>query len=278
MDYIQTNNAIQQIAKAGKVKSELSSGQIFLKACLSGAFLGFATTLAYTVATESGYNFLGSLVFPTGFVMILLFNLELVTGSFAMLPLSHLKGMTKITHILHNFAFAFLGNLVGSLFYAGLFYISVTKMGYISESPMIEKIIQVAEGKTTSYQLLGMKGFIVILINALLCNWMVTMGAFMNFVSNSTFGKIIAMWIPVFIFFTQGFEHAVVNMFVIPMGIMLGADITISDWWLWNQIPVTLGNFLSGFLLTALMFHLITKSSQPIQVTYPITEEKQKSV
>src|SRR5690625_2914954 len=88
---------------------------------------------------------------------------------------------------------------------------------------------------------------------------MVTLGAVMAFTSKSTIGKIAAMWIPVFIFFAQGFEHAVVNMFVIPAGMMLGANISMADWWLWNQIPVTIGNFISGFLFTALPLHIVTK-------------------
>jgi formate/nitrite transporter FocA (FNT family) len=37
---------------------------------------------------------------------------------------------------------------------------------------------------------------------------------------------------PIFIFFAQGFEHAVVNMFIIPTGMLLSAKVTWSDWWL----------------------------------------------
>src|SRR5690625_2439881 len=102
-------------------------------------------------------------------------------------------------------------------------------------------------------------GLITMFVNALLCNWMVTMGAVMNFTSKATIGKIAAMWMPVFIFFAQGFEHAVVNMFVIPAAMMLDANIGLNDWWLWNQIPVTIGNFISGFLFTGLALHLIAK-------------------
>ena len=60
--------------------------------------------------------------------------------------------------------------------------------------------------------------------------------------TTSTVGKIVGAWMPVFMFFAQGFEHTVVNMFVIPTGMMMGAKVTVADWWLWNQIPVTLGN------------------------------------
>jgi formate/nitrite transporter FocA (FNT family) len=45
-------------------------------------------------------------------------------------------------------------------------------------------------------------------------------------------------------------------MFVIPTGMMLGAKVTIADWWLWNQIPVTIGNLLGGWLLIGLPIYL----------------------
>jgi len=67
--------------------------------------------------------------------------------------------------------------------------------------------------------------------------------------STSTIGKSVAAAIPIFIFFAQGYEHSVVNMFLIPTGMMLGAKVSIGEWWLANQIPVTIGNFLAGWLL-----------------------------
>jgi formate/nitrite transporter FocA (FNT family) len=44
-------------------------------------------------------------------------------------------------------------------------------------------------------------------------------------------------------------------MFVIPTGMMLGAKVSITDWWLWNQIPVTLGNIVGGLLFTGLFLY-----------------------
>jgi formate/nitrite transporter FocA (FNT family) len=53
-------------------------------------------------------------------------------------------------------------------------------------------------------------------------------------------------------FFALGYEHSVVNMFIIPAGIWMGAPVSMRDWWLWNQLPVTLGNFIGGFLFVGL--------------------------
>jgi formate/nitrite transporter FocA (FNT family) len=63
------------------------------------------------------------------------------------------------------------------------------------------------------------------------------------------------MWLPILTFFAQGFEHSIVNMFVIPAGMLLHAPVSLGNWWLWNQIPVTLGNILSGSLFTGLALY-----------------------
>jgi formate/nitrite transporter FocA (FNT family) len=85
---------------------------------------------------------------------------------------------------------------------------------------------------------------------------MVCLGVVMGMTSSSTVGKIAAAWLPILVFFAQGFEHSVVNMFLIPAGMMLGAKVTFGDWWLWNQIPVTLGNIVGGFVFTGFAIYV----------------------
>jgi formate/nitrite transporter FocA (FNT family) len=63
------------------------------------------------------------------------------------------------------------------------------------------------------------------------------------------------MWLPIMTFFALGFEHSVVNMFVIPSGMMLGAPISIAQALLWNLLPVTIGNVLAGALLTGMALY-----------------------
>ena len=81
----------------------------------------------------------------------------------------------------------------------------------------------------------------------------------MAFTSTTTIGKIAAMWLPIMTFFALGFEHAIVNMFVIPAGIMLGANVSIADWWMMNQIPVLLGNIFGGMIFTGFALYLTAR-------------------
>jgi formate/nitrite transporter FocA (FNT family) len=125
--------------------------------------------------------------------------------------------------------------------------------------------------KTLAYAKLGFDGIASAFVKAILCNWMVTLGVVMSFTSQSTIGKIAAMWLPILTFFAQGFEHSVVNMFVIPAGMIVGAPVSFSDWWLWNQIPVTLGNIFGGFVFTGLALYLTHKRAPAIAETKPVS-------
>ncbi|MGH7991725.1 MAG: formate/nitrite transporter family protein, partial [Limisphaerales bacterium] len=134
-------------------------------------------------------------------------------------------------------------------------YIVLTNAGSDAPAGIAAKIVAVAEAKTNAYAAHGMAGMITVFVKAILCNWMVCLGPVMAMTSQSTLGKIVAMWLPIITFFAQGFEHSVVNMFIIPTGMMFGAKVSMTDWWLWNQIPVTLGNLVGGFLFTGLFLY-----------------------
>jgi formate/nitrite transporter len=223
---------------------------------LSGALLGFATSLALGAAMQTGQPIVGALIFPVGFVMIVLLGLELVTGSFALLPLAALRRQATLGTVLVNWSWVFVGNLIGSVFYAGLLVIALTDAGRIEPAGLAALLMKVAEAKTLGYAQFGGAGVLTVFVKAILCNWMVCFGVVMAMSSTSTIGRIAGAWMPILMFFAQGFEHSVVNMFVIPAGMMLGAKVSLVQWWVWNQIPVTLGNLVGGLLFTGLALYV----------------------
>lgn len=250
MDYVKSDEVVKGLVHMGAYKSRLPLKDLLLRAFLSGALLGIATVLAFTVAVQSDMYFLGALAFPIGFAMIILLGLELVTSNFAVVPMAVMDKQASLSNLIYSWTWAFIGNLVGSVFFGALFFVYITKMGHTFDAAVIHKVIQVGQDKTLAYKQLGGIGLVIVFTKAFLCNWMVSMGAVMGTISTSTVGKIVALWLPIFTFFALGLEHSVVNMFVIPAAMMLQADITLSDWWLWNQIPATLGNIAGAFLMT----------------------------
>jgi len=255
MDYIKPADLVKNMVTAGEAKASLSIKDLLIRGFLSGALLGFATSLALTAAAQTNTALVGALLFPVGFVMIVLLGFELVTGSFAVTTLAAVDDRKSWSQVSANLTWVFLANLIGSIVYGVLLYVVLTDMGTGGPSGIAAKIVSIAEAKTIGYASHGFAGLVTVFVKAILCNWMVCLGVVMAMTSHSTVGKIVAMWLPVITFFAQGFEHSVVNMFVIPTGMLLGAKVSFSDWWLWNQIPVTLGNLVGGFLFTGLFLY-----------------------
>lgn len=255
MSYVKPKQVVENMIQAGIDKAKLPVKDMVIRGILSGALLGFGTTLAFTAEIQTKLGIVGALLFPTAFVIIILLGLELVTGNFALIPLAVLEKKATVKEMFNNWFWVIVGHLVGGFIYAILFVIAITNFGTTTDSVVAQKIIAVAEVKTLHYQALGASGFIVVFVKAILCNWMVTLGAVMAMTSQSTIGKITAMWLPILIFFAQGFEHAVVNMFVIPAGMLLGANVNVVDWWVWNQIPVLFGNIVGGLVFTGLALY-----------------------
>lgn len=255
MDYVNPKELVQEAVIVAEKKASLSVGDMLIRGALSGVFLGFATSLAVVVTAQGVQPIVGAILFPVGFVMLALLGLELATGNFALLPAGLVAGKVSLGKLLRNWGWVYFGNLLGSLFYALLFYWTVTNFGATGSGAVGDLLKSAAQKKTLGYMAVGANGWATAFIKGILCNWMVTIGALMVLVSRSTVGKVVAMWLPIMTFFAQGFEHSIVNMFVVPAGMMFGAPVSIRTWLLWNQLPVTLGNVVSGALFTGLALY-----------------------
>ncbi|HKE35417.1 MAG TPA: formate/nitrite transporter family protein [Candidatus Acidoferrum sp.] len=281
IDHVGPAELLQETVQLAKKKSELSVPDMLIRGALSGAFLGYATSLAFLVTSQGLPPIVGAILFPVGFVILALLGLELVTGNFALLPAGALAGTVRFTKLLRNWTWVYVGNLLGSLLYAVLFYLAITNWRTGNGGAVADLLKQAAQKKTLGFAALGGSGWALALVKGILCNWMVTIGAVLALVSRSTVGKISAMWLPVMTFFALGFEHSVVNMYVLPSGMMLGAPISLKQILFWNLLPVTLGNIVAGTFFTgvALYATFAVKSAPTVsQVEQPVAAPAEPAV
>ncbi len=262
MDYVGPTELMADALELAKRKAALSVRDLLLRGALAGVLLGYATSLVMVVLAQGLPPIVGAALFPVGFAMLVLLGFELVTGNFALLPPAALSGDVTWTRLLRNWGWVYLGNLTGSVVYALLFYLAISNFGTSNAGALGDQIRQISQKKTLAYAAMGASGWGLALVKGVLCNWMVTLGTMLALASRSTIGKIAAMWLPIMTFFAHGYEHSVVNMFLLPAGMLLGAPISLREWWLWNQIPVTLGNIFSGALFTGVVFYL-TYAAKP---------------
>jgi formate/nitrite transporter len=269
MDYVKPTDVAVAMLESGRRKLALAPRDLLIRGMLSGAILGVATSLAFTGAVQTNVPLVGALIFPVGLISIVLLGLELVTGSFALVPLPWLNREASASSVLANWGWVFIGNLIGSIVYGALLALVLTNMWTAPATGVAARIVATAEAKTVGYAAIGFAGMVTCFVKAMLCNWLVCLALVLAMTTTSTMGKIACAWMPIFIFFAQGFEHSVVNMFIIPTGMMMGAKVTVADWWLWNQIPVTLGNLVGGFIFTGLAIYATYKPSATTKIMAP---------
>ena len=274
MDYVQPTDLLQDATKAASKKASLSVRDLLIRSFLAGGLLAYATSLVFIVLSQNVAPIVGAIIFTVGFVILVLLGLELATGNFALLPMGWAAGEVPFPKMLRNLGWVYLGNLAGSLFYGLLFYLAITNSGASGGGAVGELLKAAAQKKTIAYMAVVLRGWETAFIKGMLCNWMVTLGAVLAMASRSTIGKVVAMWLPIMTFFAHGYEHSIVNMFLIPTGMLFGAPISLSQWWIWNQIPVTLGNLVSGALLTGLALYVTNAPQKAVAMVLPLRAEE----
>ncbi|TAA45831.1 formate/nitrite transporter family protein [Corallincola spongiicola] len=265
MAYVKPAELAQQMIDAGESKVFMSTRDTLIRGIMAGAILAIAVALAVTTAVQTGVPIIGALVFPVGFCILNLMGFDLLTGVFALAPLALLEkrpGVTK-AGVFRNWCLVALGNLIGALAVAFLVALTFTMTFTVEPGAVGQAFIKASTARSLGFAEHGLAGWVTVFVKGILCNWMVCLGVVGAMVSRSVGGKVIAMWLPIFIFFGLVFEHAVVNMYLFPLGMMLGAEFTIADWLIWNQIPVTLGNLVGGLLVTGMSIYITHGKTLP---------------
>ena len=104
---------------------------------------------------------------------------------------------------------------------------------------------------------LTMRPMLQAFARGVLCNWLVCAAVWMANACSSATGKAIAIWFPISAFVAMGLEHSVANMFTVPLGIALGAEVSFTHFLTANLLPVTLGNTVAGVACMGLTYSLL---------------------
>ena len=242
---------------AGEAKIFMSTKDTLIRAYMAGAILALAAAFAVTIAVNTGQFLIGALLFPVGFCTLYLLGFDLLTGVFTLCPLALIDRRPGVTMsgMLRNWGLVFVGNF-GGAFTVAVFMAIIFTTGF-SEAPdaVGQKIGVIGESRTVGYADAGAAGMLTLFVRAVMCNWMVSTGVVAAMMSSSVSGKIMAMWMPILIFFYLGFEHSIVNMFLFPSGLLLGGNFTWMDYIFWNELPTVIGNLIGGLTFVGAMIY-----------------------
>ena len=269
MAYLAPTEFVTKMIDAGESKIFMSTKDTLVRAYMAGAILALAAAFAVTINVQTGQPLAGAVLFPVGFCILYLLGFDLLTGVFTLAPLALIDKRPGVTlgGVLRNWGLVFVGNFAGALTVALFMAIIVTYAFDVEPNKVGVTIGNIGEGRTLGYAAHGAQGMLTLFIRGVLCNWMVSTGVVGAMVSTNVSGKVIAMWMPIMLFFYMGFEHSVVNMFLFPSGLMLHAKFSIMDYFIWNEIPTCLGNLVGGLAFVGLTLYAThARTSAPRQV------------
>ncbi len=266
--------------QSGIKKTQLPIEKMLLLGILAGAFIGFASEgsnmAAFNLLADPKTYGLGKALagalFGTGLMLVVIAGGELFTGN-NLIICGVLDQKISLAGMLKNWFFVYLGNLIGSIFIAcmmtssGLFNSGANLLGGMT--------IKIAAGKV---ELTFIQAFSL----GIMCNWLVCLAVWMATGAKDMTGKLLAVFFPIWLFITSGFEHCVANMYYIPAGIMakgtaawvqsakaLGvtremlAQLNWENFLIKNLIPVTLGNAVGGGIFVgAAYWYVYTRAPQ----------------
>lgn len=272
-NFLTPNEVAGELVTIAENKAKLSLLQKIVLGIIAGAYIAFAAVASNTAAFQLMNNpstlgiskLISAFVFTGGLILVVVCGSELFTGNNLMLMGVYEKRIS-LQKLLTSWIIVYVANFVGSILIAFL----VVKAGQpdFANSMLGGATIKIACAKvslsTSKAILLG-----------LMCNWLVCPAVWGSTAARDIGSKIMAIFFPIMMFVTAGFEHSIANMYYISAGLFakensqyvdaalqLGvkqSDIANLDWssfFLGNLFPVTLGNIIGGAIFVATAYWL----------------------
>ena len=255
-NYYTPKEAALYFAASAYNKKDISLIKFCVLAILGGAFIAFGGLLSVIVAggmpgvgeaNPGLIKFVAGSLFPVGLIMVSITGADLFTSDCAAFTYASLQKQIRVNTFFKYLVLSYFFNFVGTQIVA---FFLAHEVGLLDKEPWQTYLLHYSEAKIN-------QDFIKVFIKAIGANWLVCLGMFMGYAAKDIIGKCIAIWIPVMLFVSLGYEHSIANMFFIPAAIYSGADILWGDFIMQNLIPATIGNFIGGALFVGCSYWYI---------------------
>jgi formate/nitrite transporter len=274
---------VQTCCTAGTYKGGLSIPNWLVRSFMAGLYIAVGGALATVCGTglenvaPGMKSLIAGAVFPVGLIAIVLTGMELFTGDCMLMPVACMNKKLAWNRMLWAWFWVYIGNFIGSMFWAYLMSVGPFCKGGGSELTAFGvNAVAIAEGKVLPYIAQGAAGFWSAFMKGIACNLLVNVAILLAFSSKNMIGKFFGIWFPIMAFVASGFEHSVANMYFIPAGIFAGAKVTWAQFLLWNLAPVTIGNMIGGAIFIGVVYHLAFKKELAELTPAPAPEPASK--
>lgn len=238
------------MAEAGVEEVERSSLDLAISGLIAGLDIGFGP-LAMAVAAGRLHDsfhlslkasiLLGSLLYPLGFVFVILGKSELFTESTLAPVAGVISDLRKLPGLFRTWALILTFNIAGTI----LFSLLASHISVVF-TPYHEIYRAIA---TPAVQ----QPFLQAMLAGVLAGWLVALIGWLIETTRGSIVHFIEIYVVGFLIVALGLLHSIIGTVEVLMGMFAGAPITWGTWLESFLAPVVLGNVIGGvFFVTGL--------------------------
>jgi formate/nitrite transporter FocA (FNT family) len=251
------NDILKRVIHEGEGIFKIKNRAMFLSGIIAGLEIGFSYLLICMLyhllggsLNENAVIKLFSVVYPVGFVLVILGKSALFTEQTSVLALPVLNGQRSVWELLRIWAVVISGNLLGGMLFAFFIGSIAPHMNLFSHKTMIEIGTHVLNYDSW-----------VLLLSGITAGWLMGL---LTWLMNSTINsmtRVFLIFMITGVIGFGGFHHSIVGNLEV-FGALLYSD-AMSLWdYLWFLFLVLVGNGIGGSIVVGLFKYRIFASNQ----------------
>jgi formate/nitrite transporter FocA (FNT family) len=227
---------------------EKSPSSLFLSSITAGLEIGFSYLMICAVffffedkiEEESIFKMI-SLVYPLGFILVVLGQSILFTEQTALLTLPVLNKKQTIGAMLRLWGIVISGNLIGGYFIASILNWLGPRLGIFNK----EVVISIATHVLNAAPM-------VILVSAIIAGWLMGLLSWLLASAKDTISRIVMIFLITSVMAFTGLHHSIIGSIEVFSGMMTSSDISLLDYLSFQSLAL-LGNAFGGAIFVALI-------------------------
>ncbi len=205
-----------------------------------------AVAMAWAAALVGGGagEVVGALLFPVGFLILLLGKSELFTENFFLPVMAVLERRGTLRQLVAHWSVTLASNLLGCFVFALL----ISRPGVLDSGPAG----YLAELATRKVETPLATSF----VQAIFAGWLMTLLTWLLLAARGIGPRLAVIWAMGALIVLGRFNHVVISAAELFMAMLLGAPVGVMDWAADSFLPALLGNVVGGTVFVTLLFYI----------------------
>jgi len=235
--------------EAGLKEHKRSDLGLFLSSLSAGLEVGFSIliigiiyTLFKNESTNSQLAVMMALVYPIGYIFVIIGRSELFTEHTTLATIPVMNGQATLSSLAKLWLIVYIGNLAGGYIFGSITLVFNGEMHLIGKDFFYfvsEKMVKYSVGAT--------------LISGIMAGWLMGMLSWLLSSAQDTFSRVVMIFLVTFLISIAGLHHCIVGSIEVFMAFFAEANQISLAQFLRFQGLATLGNIIGGVILVAVV-------------------------